>query len=384
MANIIQRSMRRILQKVLNWDLYKKSQLILCYAIFLEIGLFLIQINYLDHPLVNQKLLYDLRWFIPIVILIDIVLIGLGNLIKTNYRHQIMYSRVALSFYFACLLYLHFLVGLLNLTNGVIFVGTILVCLLLFPNKVTQKIIWLYAISYVVLVILTVAGYIDYALAFSTNALIHPKLEGVYVTFSILYSILYSAIILSVGSLLIDAWKEKIMHRNIECYKDELTTLLNDIGIKRIAALQLSQAYISSSELSVVILDVDNLRRLNDEYDRQTGDYALKHIGSVLRKNLRNSDMVARVEGGTFVLILAFTPLEKAQAVAEMCRLAIEQSACILENGKKLQTKASFGVSSTLDDDFDFDGLLRSARRAMRCAKHNGKNQVCSSAMLTN
>lgn len=382
-ANIIPLSIKRGLQKLLDWDLIKKSQLILFYAIFLELGLFAIQLNYLKHPLVNQPFLTEILWFIPGVIVINLVLIFIGQLIKKQTQYHGFYTCFVLSFYFSCLLFLHMMVGLLNLANGVVFVGTILASLFLFPIKIIGKIIWGYALTYLFLVYLTVNGYIDYALAFTPNALIHPRLEGIYVTFSIVYTMFYIGLILVVGNLLIQTWKDQVMYRRVECYSDPLTKILNETAIKKISELQLSQAYITGSELSVVVLDIDNLKRLNHDFGHESGDIVLLHLASVLRKNLRSSDMIAREGGGTFILILAFTPLERAQAVSEMCRLAIEQTVCVLQNERRIHVKASFGVSSTAQQDFDFDRLLTAAKNAMQHAKYNGKNQVCSTDMLS-
>lgn len=383
MAAIIPLSIRRGLQKLLDWDLIKKSQLILFYAIFFEMGLFAIQLNYLKHPLVNQPLLTEILWFIPTVMVINLALILSGNFIKKRTQYYGFYTCFVLSFYFACLLFLHIMVGLLNLANGVVFVGTVLATLFLFPSKIVGKIIWGYAVVYLFLVYLTVNGYIDYALAFTPNALIHPRLEGIYVTFSILYTIFYIGLILVVGHLFIQTWKDQVMHRNIDCYSDPLTKILNEKAIRKISELQLSQAYITGSELSVVVLDIDNLKRLNHDFGLESGDMILAHLAGVLRKNLRSSDMIAREGGGTFILVLAFTPLDRAQAVSEMCRLAIEQTACVLENKRHVHVKASFGVSSTAQEDFDFDALLTAAKNAMQHAKYNGKNQVCSTDMLS-
>ncbi|MFO1367322.1 MAG: GGDEF domain-containing protein, partial [Acinetobacter sp.] len=157
---------------------------------------------------------------------------------------------------------------------------------------------------------------------------------------------------------------------------DELTGLLNRRGVNQIIDLQMQQAQITHRETSLIMVDIDNFKNINDQYGHHQGDLVLKHVANILRKNLRASDVIGRYGGEEFVILLPFTSIENAVSVAEVCRKALEQTAVEVKENEMLYIKACFGVSSTAFSGFDYTGLFEQADQALYDAKHNGKNQV--------
>ena len=382
MENSIQRAIKRVFNRMLDWDLVKKTQLVLSYAIFLEIGLFLLKLSYMDQAFVSFQALNKLEQIMPIMIGITLLVICVGQLIKKVTRLHNIYSFFALLFYLLSILFLQSLVGLFHLISGMVLLSTLISLWILFPKKVVEKLLWGYIAGYMLLLCLNILGYFDLASGLQLkNFHFKEEFGWLYNTIAIFYSFCHLGWLICSSVLLTDAWQGKSLNHEIDTYSDPLTDLLNYKGSRKVTSLQLKQAFITRSELSVMILDIDNLARINQEVGYELGNEVLKHVGYVLRTSLRASDMIARFKGGTFLIVSAFTPLDKAQAVAEMCRVAVEQSPAILSDGRKVLVKASLGVTSTSVEDYDFDCLYVAAAEAMRIAKFNGKNQVCVSNM---
>ncbi len=126
--------------------------------------------------------------------------------------------------------------------------------------------------------------------------------------------------------------------------------------------------------LSVMMLDVDHFKRINDTYGHDIGDQALKALTRECHEVLRTSDLLGRLGGEEFALLLPSTPLTGANILAERIRAQVEKMR--LETpSSELSFTISIGVC-TLDGDDGFDVLLNRADKALYAAKHGGRNRV--------
>lgn len=379
MSNTIRKKIRHIFENMLGWSLVKKSQAMLIYAIFTKTLFYFILFYYQHHPVFDPSIATPLRHILIGSIVANIVLIGIGFVIKTKTHLHVLFSFIVMIYYTLAMLIVPIMIGILNVVNGLILIVTILICMVFFPKRICYTVETIFVVGYFIIVSLTLLHYLDYGLIFKPNALIHPLLSRIYLIFSVLYSTIFIFILLYLFRLCINAWREKIYSKeHMANYRDELTGLFNHCGLRQVASLQLQQAYLVDAELSLVILDIDNFKRILKQYGPEYEQNILKHVADILCNNLRKSDMIARYDVEQFILILAFTPLSRAEDVAEMCRKTLEQSLLPVGDGQHINIKASFGLSSTVHDDFDFQSLLSSATKALNVAKENGKNQVCS------
>jgi diguanylate cyclase (GGDEF)-like protein len=152
---------------------------------------------------------------------------------------------------------------------------------------------------------------------------------------------------------------------------DPLTGLLNRRALAEIAVPALARARRSGSPLSLVLLDIDHFKQVNDAHGHAAGDAVLVGIAAMLRSRLRAGDGCARLGGEEFVLLLPDTGEAQALQVAEALRAQLAAS----DVAGVGPSTASFGVS-TGRGDADFDTLLREADRAMYAAKAAGRNRV--------
>jgi diguanylate cyclase (GGDEF)-like protein/PAS domain S-box-containing protein len=132
--------------------------------------------------------------------------------------------------------------------------------------------------------------------------------------------------------------------------------------------------------LSLLMLDIDFFKHVNDTHGHQAGDQVLKSIAGTMAKNARELDTLARIGGEEFAIILPETDNQGAVDLAERLRNAIETTRHVLETGVGLQITVSIGAASLATVDLTTDGLLKAADIAMYQAKIGGRNMVCTNA----
>ncbi|MBI5710001.1 MAG: sensor domain-containing diguanylate cyclase [Candidatus Eisenbacteria bacterium] len=155
---------------------------------------------------------------------------------------------------------------------------------------------------------------------------------------------------------------------------DELTQVYNYRFIKTALKRELKRAQRFGQELSLVMLDVDNLKAYNDRNGHLRGSFLLKEMAALLASQLRSFDLVAKYGGDEFTLILPQTSREGALTVAERMRETVEGHAFPLVGRGEITI--SLGVASYPSDAADSNGLIRAADRALYAAKQHGRNRV--------
>lgn len=127
--------------------------------------------------------------------------------------------------------------------------------------------------------------------------------------------------------------------------------------------------------LSIMILDADHFKKINDTYGHHAGDLALRSLSLVAMEQKRAQDTFGRLGGEEFGLLLPETPLDKAVIVAERIRLVWEASPVNLD-GKLIRSTMSIGVAEAVPSDQNIEDLLRRADRMLYRAKEYGRNRV--------
>ncbi len=157
---------------------------------------------------------------------------------------------------------------------------------------------------------------------------------------------------------------------------DSLTKVLNRRHFMNLAEAEFERSRRYGNILSVILLDLDHFKRVNDNYGHATGDRVLRALVGICHSTLRTIDMVARYGGEEFVILLPETEMEGARLTAERLRQRIEAATMTTENGDLLIT-ASFGVAC-LDQEqlVSVEKLLDHADQALYRAKSAGRNRV--------
>lgn len=155
---------------------------------------------------------------------------------------------------------------------------------------------------------------------------------------------------------------------------DQLTGVLNRRGMDEAFNTEIARHRRNGESLSVALLDIDNFKMLNDQHGHAAGDSALKHLAGVIKRAVRPTDIVTRMGGEEFVVILPNTNLD--EAVVTMARLQRSLTKeYFLGNNQKLLITFSAGVALFKVED-DVATILLRADQAMYLAKKSGKNRV--------
>lgn len=157
---------------------------------------------------------------------------------------------------------------------------------------------------------------------------------------------------------------------------DPLTGAFNRRAFHEIAEREMSRARRSSQPLSIIMLDVDHLRRLNDDYGQRAGDEVLQRVADIVRSALRREDMLVRFAGEEFLVMLPDVSGPGAVVVAGRIRRSVADIP-IEAAGHLLQVTVSLGVAARLDEGPEsIDSLVARAESALKLAKERGRNRV--------
>lgn len=161
--------------------------------------------------------------------------------------------------------------------------------------------------------------------------------------------------------------------------QDELTGLSNRRFILEALALHLAQAVRSTKPLTVLMLDVDYFKSINDSYGHLSGDRVLRELAACLKARLRAQDLAGRWGGEEFLVVLPDTDASGAWVLAEKLRVAVEHTRFTTRDGRAIPLTISVGFH-TLQPELlgtaDLDALISSADQALYQAKQNGRNRV--------
>jgi diguanylate cyclase (GGDEF)-like protein len=157
---------------------------------------------------------------------------------------------------------------------------------------------------------------------------------------------------------------------------DPLSRIFNRRGLDEALQLSLAAAQRRGLPTSAIMVDIDHFRQINDSFGPETGDLVIKKIADILLNISRSSDVVARVDGEKFILVLLETDLKAAKNLAERICLSIGERPLLVDQ-QRIAVTASVGVTSSAGE-VDLDALSREAEQAVRLAKQAGRNQVAT------
>ncbi len=155
---------------------------------------------------------------------------------------------------------------------------------------------------------------------------------------------------------------------------DDLTGLFNLRGFALAANRLFAQAVRHDRPTSVLMIDSDNLKSVNDTYGHETGNRLLRHLSAAIQAELRFTDVAARYGGDEFIVLLPETPAKGAMEVAERIRMRIAGTPLELD-GKRIVTSVSIGVAVYPEDGATLDALAAHADGALYAAKQDGRNR---------
>jgi diguanylate cyclase (GGDEF)-like protein len=158
--------------------------------------------------------------------------------------------------------------------------------------------------------------------------------------------------------------------------QDGLTGLFNRNTFVELSRSELKRAQRQGSATTILLLDLDHFKRVNDTWGHPAGDTVLRHVATLASTTVRSTDLVGRLGGEEFIVLLPNTSAEAGRKLAEKLRQRLEASVVQWES-TRIPVTASFGLASTTPDEKrDFDHLYTEADKALYLAKQRGRNRV--------
>ncbi len=158
--------------------------------------------------------------------------------------------------------------------------------------------------------------------------------------------------------------------------QDGLTGLFNRNTFVELSRRELARAQRQGSATTILLLDLDHFKRINDTWGHPAGDAVLRHVATLATSTVRSTDLVGRLGGEEFIVLLPNTSAEAGRKLAEKLRNRLEVSPVLWEK-TSIAVTASFGLAgTTAEEKRDFDHLYTDADKALYLAKQRGRNRV--------
>jgi len=163
----------------------------------------------------------------------------------------------------------------------------------------------------------------------------------------------------------------------VEATTDPLTGLFNRRFFFKLADKYLSESIRHNKPLSLIMLDIDLFKEINDKYGHPIGDKVIQFVASKTKSLLRKEDIIARVGGEEYLVLLPNTSGKAAELIAEKIRSFIDSECITGDWSGVIYPKISLGVSTYTEGDFEFNEIYVRSDKALYQAKLTGRNKIC-------
>jgi diguanylate cyclase (GGDEF)-like protein len=172
-------------------------------------------------------------------------------------------------------------------------------------------------------------------------------------------------------------WRERENTIREMSRTDVLTGIHNRRSVLDLLDGEVARTVRHGPPLSVVLLDLDHFKKVNDTWGHPTGDRVLQAAAEVMRKTVRQSDVVGRYGGEEFMILLPETALAGASTLIERCRAQLAETTVTADNGETVRISASFGLACNQQiEGLTADAMIKASDEALYRAKEGGRNRI--------
>ena len=363
-------------QLLRNWTLLNKTMLILSLSIFINLFMLAWDLFVLYHPQfypwVNLAVIHTHLSLGMIFMSVFIGLLLLCHFCSQQRWVEKFMPMLSVQLFTLVLLIHGYFVGSFSPATMVGYVGWAGVGLILFDRKIIYCALAPATIVLLLLNYLSTFAGLPYAPLFNMEPMNQTVMHPFWVMSMFFFLVPLMLVCLFLFEILLSQWRIREATIATLSRIDPLTNVMN----RRSIANQLEQLHQQRKALySVVLLDLDHFKNINDQFGHSMGDQVLVNVAKCLANNLRDRDMIGRFGGEEFILLLPNTTTVQAQSVAERCRLAISHLNFITEYQQEFSVSASFGISSSVSAD-EPHLIISQADQALYAVKADGRNQV--------
>lgn len=363
-------------EPLINWDMLKKSILLLILTALMSLFGILwdsfVLLNpstwqWVNLPLVRSKLLTNL-----IMLIVFLSLIIACYFYKDRVWVQEIIPILSVQIVTVLLCHTGYLIGSFSPATMVTYASIVGVGLILFDRRMIYCALIPATIAMLFCNFLSMYGILQYAPIFNPEILNQAEMHPFWVgsMFFFLLPILLACLYLF--EILLQQWRTRETAIQALSRLDPLTNVMNRRSISNHLEKLNKQP---NSFYSVVLLDLDHFKNINDEFGHSMGDQVLVHVAKCLSNNVRDQDLIGRFGGEEFILLLPNTTAIQAKNVAERCRLAIADMCFIAEDQQQFSVSASFGISSSLNAN-EPHLVVSQADQALYAVKASGRNNI--------
>ena len=376
---LLNRSLRLRLAAALEWSAVDKSLILIALLIPLYFQYILWSLYVLNradrdkliHVDVVQKFMIVEAWLI--LVGIGIALIGL--MLRRRWPNLQFFQYVALQFYALSLVLMSYSIGTLSFCSGVVLLGGPIFGFILHDRLP----VWMAFISALTAIVAlsyaSAFGYLPYAPVRMAST--DPVSELFWMNSTLFFAAPFLIFLTLMADQMLAWWRVREARIHQLSRTDALTSLHNRRNILDLLDQEITRVQRKPAPLSVVILDLDHFKKVNDTWGHPMGDRVLQIAARVLRESVREGDHVGRYGGEEFMLILPGTRLTDAMIVLERCRLQLVAADVVTDSQDRLQITASFGlVCQDKAQLLASQQLIQHADEALYAAKANGRNRI--------
>jgi diguanylate cyclase (GGDEF)-like protein len=361
---------------LINWNMLKKCILLLTLASLMSIFWIIwdsfVLLNPITWQWVNLPLVRSKLWTNIIMLFVFLSLIVPCHLYKDKKWVQEIIPILSVQVFTVLLCHMSYLIGSFSPATMVAYVSVVGVGLVLFDRKMIYCALIPATIALLFCNFLSMYGVLQYAPIFKLEVLNQAQMHPFWVgsMFFFLLPILIACLLLF--EILLKQWRIRETAIQVLSRLDPLTNVMN----RRSISNHLERLHQQPNQLySIVLLDLDHFKNINDHFGHSVGDQVLVELAKCLASNLRDRDMIGRFGGEEFILLLPNTKPAQAYSVAERCRVAIAELSFMSEDHQEFSISASFGISSTLSAN-EPHLIISQADQALYAVKAAGRNQV--------
>ncbi len=382
---LLNRNLRLRLAAALEWSAVDKSltlivMLIPLYCQYILWSLYVL--NRADRDaLIHVDVVHRFMLVEAWLILAGISIVIIGVLLRRRWPNLQLFQYVALQFYALSLVLMSYSIGTLSFCAGVVLLGGPVFGFILHDRLP----VWMAFISALLAIVglsyASVFGYLPYAPVRIPPT--DPSSELFWMNSTLFFAAPFLIFLTLMADQMLAWWRMREERIHQLSRTDALTNLHNRRSILDLLDQELMRVQRKPAPLSVVILDLDHFKKVNDTWGHPMGDRVLQIAAGVLRDALREGDHVGRYGGEEFMLILPGARLSDAMVVLERCRQQLVAAEVVTDSQEHLQITASFGlVCQDKTATLASQQLIQHADEALYAAKANGRNRIEVQALV--
>lgn len=382
---LLNRNFRLRLAAALEWSAVDKSLVLIALLIPLYFQYILWSMYVLNRPDREKLIHVDVAQQFVVVeawlILAGTGIVLIGLMLRRRWPNLQLFQYVALQFYAFSLVLMSYSIGTLSFCSGVVLLGGPVFGFILHDRLPVWMAFITALIAIVGLSYASVFGYLPYAPVRMASD--DPASELFWMNSTLFFAAPFLIFLTLMADQMLAWWRMREERIHQLSRTDALTGLHNRRSILDLLEQELTRVRRKPAPLSVVILDLDHFKKVNDTWGHPMGDRVLQIAARVLRESVRESDHVGRYGGEEFMLILPDTRLADAMVVLERCRQQLIAADVMTDSQDRLQITASFGL--VCQDNMPLlasQQLIQHADEALYAAKANGRNRIEVQALV--